>query len=64
MESQKENEASTVEDLARAEFRKRRNRLGILTSEQESAIEFLLISTVMKISYHIDQAKRLIRPPA
>jgi len=64
MESQKENEASTVEDLARAEFRKRRNRLGILTSEQESAIEFLLISTVMKISYHIDQAKLLIRPPA
>jgi len=64
MESQKENEASTVEDLALAEFRKRRNRLGILTSEQESAIEFLLISTVMKISYHIDQAKLLIRPPA
>lgn len=62
MESQKENEASTVEDMARTEFRKRRNRLGILTAEQESAIEFLLISTVMKISYHIDQAKRLIRP--
>ena len=62
MELQKENEASTVEDLERAEFRKRRNRLGKLTSEQESAIEFLMISTVLKISYHIDQAKRLIRP--
>ena len=64
MESQKEHEAATVEDIARAEFRKRRNRLGILTAEQESAIEFLLISTVMKISYQIAQAKRSIRPPA
>ena len=64
MDSQKEHEAATVEDMARAEFRKRRNRLGKLTADQESAIEFLLISAVTKISYHITQARDSIRPPA
>jgi len=64
MESEKEREAATAQDIARAEFRKRRNRLGILTAEQESAIEFLLISTVMQLSHHIAEVKRSIRPPA
>ena len=64
MESEKEREAATAQDIARAEFRKRRNRLGILTAEQESAIEFLLMSTVEKISHHAAQVKRSIRAPA
>jgi len=57
MESKKEREAATAQDIARAEFRKRRNRLGILTAEQERAIEFLLMSTVEKISHHVAQMK-------
>jgi len=64
MESEKEREAATAQDIARAEFRKRRNRLGMLTAEQESAIEVLLMSTVDKISHHVAQVKRSIRPPA
>jgi len=64
MESEKEREGATAQDIALAEFRKRRNRLGILTAEQESAIEFLLISTVMKISHQIAQVKHSIRPLA
>jgi len=64
MESENEREAATAQDIARDEFRKRRNRLGVLTAEQESAIEALMISTVMKISYHIARVKRSITPPA
>ena len=64
MESEKERAAATAQDIARAEFRKQRNRLCMLTPEQESAIEFLLMSTVEKLSHHIAQVKRSIRPPA
>jgi hypothetical protein len=49
-------------DLARAEFRKQRKRLGVLSAEQEAAIETLLITTVNKISHRVvaAQMKRLI----
>ena len=39
------------EEIARAEFRKQRKRLGVLSTEQEAAIEALLISTVNKLSH-------------
>ena len=45
------------QDIARAEFRKRRKRLGVLSAEQEAAIETLLITTANKISH---RASRLI----
>ena len=45
------------QDIARAEFRKQRKRLGVLSAEQETAIEALLMSTVNKIS---DRVGRLI----
>ena len=45
------------QDIARAEFRKQRKRLGVLSGEQETAIEALLMSTVNKISHRV---KRLI----
>ncbi len=45
------------QDIARAEFRKQRKRLGVLSAEQETAIEALLMSTVNKISHRV---KRLI----
>jgi glutamyl-tRNA reductase len=41
------------QDIARAEFRKRRKRLGVLSAEQETAIEALLVSTVNKISHRV-----------
>jgi glutamyl-tRNA reductase len=41
------------QDIARAEFRKQRKRLGVLTAEQETAIEALLMSTVNKISHRV-----------
>jgi glutamyl-tRNA reductase len=48
-------------DIARAEFRKQRKRLGVLSAEQEAAIEALLMSTVNKISHRVlAQMKRLI----
>ena len=50
----------TVEDIARAEFRKRRKRLGALSAEQEAAIEALLMTTVNKISHRVAQMRRLI----
>jgi glutamyl-tRNA reductase len=40
-------------DIARTEFRKHRKRLGVLSEEQENAIEVLLISAVNKISHHV-----------
>ena len=64
MDSEKEHETATAQDIARAEFQKRRNRLGILTAEQERAIEFLLMSTVEKISHHVARVKSSIRPSA
>ena len=40
-----------MQDVARAELAKQRKRLGVLTKEQEEAIESLLMSTVNKISH-------------
>ena len=48
-------------DTARAELRKQRKRLGVLSAEQETAIEALLMSTVNKISHRVvAQMRRLI----
>jgi len=48
-------------DIARAEFRKQRKRLGVLSAEQEAAIEALLMTTVNKISHRaVAQMRRLI----
>ena len=41
------------QEVARAEMVRQRKRLGILTPEQEAAIETLLVSTVNKISHPI-----------
>ena len=38
------------QDIARAEYRKQRKRLGVLTAEQETVIEALLMSTANKAS--------------
>ena len=49
------------QDIARAEFRKQRKRLGLLTAEQETAIEALLMTTVNKVSLRaVAQMRRLI----
>jgi hypothetical protein len=49
------------QDIARAEFRKQRKRLGVLSAEQETAIEALLMTTVNKVSLRaVAQMKRLI----
>ena len=49
------------QDIARAEFRKQRKRLGVLNAEQEVAIEALLMSTVNQISHRVvTQMSRLI----
>jgi glutamyl-tRNA reductase len=40
-----------LQDIARLELTRQRNRLGALTDEQEAAIEALLVSTVNKISH-------------
>jgi glutamyl-tRNA reductase len=42
-----------LQDVARAEMVRQRKRLGVLTKEQEVAIEALLVSTVNKISHPI-----------
>jgi glutamyl-tRNA reductase len=42
-----------LQELARAEMDRHRNRLGSLTIEQEAAIEALLMSTVKKISHPV-----------
>ena len=53
------------QDIARAEFRKQRKRLGVLSAEQEAAIEALLMSTVNKISPRVvAQMRRLIETSA
>ena len=39
------------QEVARAEMARQRKRLGVLTKEQEAAIEALLVSTVNKISH-------------
>jgi glutamyl-tRNA reductase len=48
------------QDIARAEFRKQRKRLGVLSADQEAAIEALLMTTVNKISHRAFQMRRLI----
>jgi glutamyl-tRNA reductase len=40
-----------LQDIARAELTRQRNRLGPLTAAQETAVEALLVSTVNKISH-------------
>ena len=51
------------QDIARAEFRKQRKRLGTLSIEQESAIEALLVSAANKLSHTVlVQMKRLNLP--
>jgi glutamyl-tRNA reductase len=40
-----------LQDIARDELTRQRNRLGPLTAEQEQAIEALLVSTVNKVSH-------------
>ena len=52
------------QEIARAEFRKQRKRLGVLSAEQETAIEALLISAVNKISHRIVQITCLMKPSA
>ena len=42
-----------MQDVARAELLRQRKRLGSLSTEQEAAIEALLLSTVNKISHPI-----------
>ena len=42
-----------LQEVARSEMARQRKRLGVLTKEQESAIEALLMSTVNKISHPI-----------
>jgi glutamyl-tRNA reductase len=42
-----------LQEVARSEMVRQRKRLGVLTKEQETAIEALLISTVNKISHPI-----------
>ena len=49
------------QDIARAEFQKQRKRLGVLSAEQEAAIEGLLMSTANKISHRVvAEMRRLI----
>ena len=49
------------QDIARAEYRKQRKRLGVLSAEQETAIEALLMTTVNKVSLRaVAQMRRLI----
>ena len=40
-----------LQDIARSEMNKQRNRLGTLTPDQEKAVESLLLATVNKISH-------------
>lgn len=50
-----------LQDIARSEMIRQRNRLGHLTPEQESAVEALLLSTVNKISHPlIDRMRRSV----
>ncbi len=42
-----------LQEIARSEMTRQRQRLGALTPEQERAIESLLMSTVNKISHPI-----------
>ena len=52
------------QEIALAEFRKQRKRLGVLSAGQETAIAALLISAVNKISHRVVQMRFLIKPSA
>jgi glutamyl-tRNA reductase len=43
----------TLQDIARLELTRQRNRLGPLTPEQERAVEALLLSTLNKVSHPV-----------
>ena len=48
-----------LQDIARAEMGRQRNRLGALSPDQEKAIEAMLLATVNKISHPVmDQMRR------
>jgi glutamyl-tRNA reductase len=48
-----------LQDIARAEMDRQRNRLGVLSPDQEKAIEAMLLATVNKISHPVmDQMRR------
>ena len=51
---QSESTLDRAKQIARTEMMRRRRRLGNLTHEQESAIETLLFSTVLKASAVIE----------
>src|SRR5688572_5976749 len=54
-----------MQEVARTELVRQRKRLGVLTPEQEAAIESLLMSTVNKISHPImNQMRRLYESDA
>jgi glutamyl-tRNA reductase len=54
-----------MEEIARTEFARQRTRLGVLTREQEAAVESLLMSTVKKISHPIlNQMRRFYEADA
>jgi len=54
-----------MQEVARSELARQRKRLGILTPEQETAIESLLMSTVNKISHPIlNQMRRFYESEA
>jgi glutamyl-tRNA reductase len=54
-----------MEEIARTEFARQRKRLGMLTQEQEAAVESLLMSTVKKISHPVlNQMRRLYESEA
>lgn len=53
------------QDIARTELARQRKRLGVLTQEQETAVESLLMSTVNKISHPIiNQMRRFYESDA
>ena len=53
-----------LQEIARAEMARQRKRLGALTTEQEAAIEALLVATVNKISHPIlNEMRRLYETP-
>jgi glutamyl-tRNA reductase len=54
-----------MQEVARAELARQRKRLGVLTQEQEAAVESLLMSTVNKISHPIlNQMRRFYESDA
>lgn len=54
-----------LQDVARSEMARQRKRLGVLTPDQETAIESLLMSTVNKISHPIlNQMRRFYEADA